>query len=355
MTVYKSVPHKNVKEMLQYRSQMQAIRRTGHVARPEKVLHRVAVKERSVNFRGGEPVTVARLLLRGVLQGKIPVKGDMLEYAIIAQKFNAVWELTGLSKTYPKIWGENDAKNAKRGAWEPGCILPNSVLENLVEQLAVTLNADPSEAKRLIFAREEFEAIRTILIEEVITAVMNAHGQGVEPFLSLYNKGFLPDRQTIEDTFRQYLSEDQIKTCIKRSYIPGRRPSGDVKKLKRIFYSLGIPNSKALLCAKSVAPPAFATMKKRYNPGKKRCAEHFVAALYAVVGADMNYAVPSINTIFYKLKKYGLSRKRCSQLKKGKFNANFVKSTPQNRQQIQSMARSFGYDPMPLIDVLLEK
>lgn len=348
-----TVPHKNLAEMRQYRLQMEAIRKTGRVARPEMVIHRVAVKGRTTRISGGEPATVTRQFIRGVTQGKILLKEKIPPYHVFAEKLNIhALQRPDLSSRDTKTWSCNDIKNAKRGAWEPGCILPNGSLEALVEELALTFGADPLQAKAAIFALEEFAEAHAVLIEQVVTAIAQAPMMGIEPFVSLFAQGYLPCKQKIQDAFRQHLSTEQIEAYFLRAFIPGQRPAGDVKKLKRLFYFLGIPSVKAEACAKCIAPPMPVKKSQRCNPGKKRCSEHFLLAL---LQPDINIIGVDLRRVLEQLKQYGLTMPRVHQLRNAKFCPNSLRNTPENRHQVRNMARSLGLDPRPYFEVLIEK
>lgn len=345
-----TVPHQSVTSMLRHRDQMESIRRTGYRARPEKVLQRLQVQGRTIRYRDGEPVAVTRLFLRGVLQGKIPLNSKRTTYAALAEKLNQIWEERKLFRNYPKRWGVNDFKNNADAKWEPGCIPANPLLEELVADMAAAFDADAPAARAALFAIEEFHADQTALIEQVITAVTNAHRQGIEPFADLHRRGLLPDNRKVWETFHLRLTDEEIDASSARAFIPGQLPARDQKKLTRLFYSLSIPHKEAQACARSLAPSVPVMGKKRTNPGKRRCAEDFLLALLqADLSAGERDRVP-----WEKLLKYGLSRTRYYELKKsGNFRPNGVADTPMNRQQIQQMAKAVGRDPQPLLQALI--
>lgn len=346
-----TVPHLNISEMRQCRWQMEAIRKTGRVARPEAVIHRVAIKGRTTRTRGGEPVTVARLFIRGLVQGKFQLTSTLPPYPILADGLNIAWDKLGLTQVSAKKWSFTDVKNAKRGIWAPGSILPNATLVDLVVQLALHFGADPDRAKAAIFAGEEYTESHVALIEQIITATTNAHDIKIEPFLSLYQQGYLPTKQKITEAFGHQLSGDQIDACQARPFIPGQRPSGDAKKLKRLFYLLGIPSAKAEVCAKCIAPPMPSARTLRHNPGKKRCAEHFLMAL---LQPDLNTGGVNPKTALGKIKAYGVTKASFHRLTSAKFNPNSIRNTSENRHQIGKMARSVGLDPLPFLGALIE-
>ncbi len=345
-------PYINTAEMLKHRNEMEYLRRAGKVARPENILHRIAVKGTSLNTRGGEPVAVTRLFLRGLLQGKIKAQHEPGSYTKAADKINTIWGSNKLTQPYPKNWTKNDFKNAQRAEWEPGCILPNITLRKLVRDLAEAFTVDPDTAEAAIFTIEEFEAINSRIIGYVITAIVRAPGMGITSFCNLQEKGLLPTRQKMVDTFRGQLTEEQVEACMAQHFIPGKLETFKAKTVKKIFYRLGIPSSDSEACARILAPPSQVTRAPRKNPGEQKCTDHFIMA---ILQPDIKNRDIKTSEVLDNLKKYGVTKNRYYQLKKGKFNPNSIKNTPGNRQQISRMAKALGHDPLPLIDVLVEK
>jgi hypothetical protein len=138
---------------------MEAIRRTGNVARPQEVLHRISVKGRSVNARGGEPVAVTRLFLRGLVNKKFALQDELGKDSILVEKINTLWKLNRLTESYPKLWTVDNFKRARNATWEPGCFVPTIFLKNLVRNLAAEFTADPDAVEAAIFAADEFKKI----------------------------------------------------------------------------------------------------------------------------------------------------------------------------------------------------
>ena len=338
--------------MLLHRDQMESIRRTGYIASPENVIHRVAVKGKTTRASGGDPCAVTRMFLRGIVQGKIPLNKQMGTHQAMADKLNNIWEANKLSKTYPKLWKSHDLQNTKKAKFEPGSIKANILLEDIVESLAESFGADPAESKKIIFNFEDFKKNQEELIGEAISAIIDGPRKGISPFKELSAAGYLPDLQRIKDAFKEQLSEEQLKIYMKKTFIPGGRPSYDKGNLKRIFYSLGIPSSKAEQCAKRVvSTPEFAK-KIRRNPGQKKCVEHFLLYMTAYIQTDMNFKVKNSQK---KLQKFGLSRNRYYAIKNERFSSNSIKNTLENKAQIKKMARVFKIDPSESIDKLIER
>jgi hypothetical protein len=162
----------------------------------------------------------------------------------------------------------------------------------------------------------------------------------------------LPGWQDILDTFTGELTEDHLNACLEQSFIPGKLPATQSKSLKKIFLRLGLSNSDSEACAKSLAPPSRTTKGIRKNRGEKKCTDHFIQA---ILQDDTRNREVKVYEVLSKLKKYGATRNGYYQLKSGKFNPNCIKNTPENRQQITRMAKALGHDPLPLLDVLIEK
>lgn len=347
-----TIPHQNQAEMIRYRNAMEAIRRTGNVARPQEVLHRLTVKGRSVNARGGEPVAVTRLFLRGLVHNIFALQKELSAFSVSAEQINTLWKLNRLTESYPKTWTKDDFKRARNATWEPGCFVPTITLKNLVRDLAVEFTAEPDAVEAAIFAADEFKEINSTLIEYAITALFKAPRIGISPFYELHKKGLLPGWQDILNTFTGQLTEDHLNACLEQPYIPGKLAATNSKSLKKIFLRLGLSNSDSEACTMSLAPPSRVTKGIRKNRGEKRCTNHFIQA---ILQDDTSNREVKVYEVLSKLKKYGATRNGYYQLKSGKFNPNCIKNTPENRQQITKMAKALGHDPLPLLDVLIEK
>ena len=290
--------------------------------------------------------------MRGLVHGKFQLQHELVPYSIAADKINTLWQASTLSQSHPRKWTRNDFSNAARAPWEPGTFLPNSDLKKLVKDLAEEFTADPDLAETLIFAADEFQKSSSTLIEYVITAVAKAPAMGIKPFVDLAQKGMLPGRQKIFDIFLDQLSQEQIETCFELPFIPGKLASFHSTALKKIFYRLGISNADSIQCAKSLAPPSPIIKGLRKNPGEQKCADHFILA---ILQDDIRNRKIKVSDVLDRFKKYGITKSRYYQLKHGKFNPNCIKDTPGNRQQISRMARALSHDPIPLLDVLIEK
>lgn len=355
-----TVPFENLSQMLRHRKTSESIRYTtkenkrvaNSVATPEKVLERITIQNRGVRFRGGAPVTIVRLFLRGMMQGEIHLDRKKDSLVKMAAQLNRIWEEKGLNQAYPKTWAPYDFQNAKKTRWAPGFIKPNMILEEIVETLSDMFGADPAKTKNILFAVEEFKEHQTLLIGQVISAIIDGPRNGIYPFKQLADDGYLPDIRQIQDRFKQQISSEKLESFKGTAFIPGGRPSSDFKELKSIFYSLGIPMDKAEKCARSIAPPV-PTKRSYYNPGQKKCAEHFMLAVRALIQSDANLYVRNLQQTLHK---FGLSRNRYYQaVKTGRFSPNSIKGTSKNKSQIRKMANALNLEPTQFLETMIEK
>ena len=344
-------PHQDYTTMVQCRSIVRAIRRTGKVAKPEKVLQQLKIKGKITRSVGGEAIEATRMLLRGVRQGHIPIKENLPPLQAIAGEINIIWKTMGLSKIHSKVWSENDLKSARRGTWEPGCIYQDQNIEDLIAKLAVTLGVDPDVAKKTIFNVEEFKEENLNRIGYVITAIAKAPSMGIEPFATLHQQGLLPTRQTILDTFKNQIPVQQLKQCFHETFIPGKLQSYHAKGLQKLFYYLGIPKNHCLKCARSLAPPTRERKYKR-NPTERKCADQFVMAIQQ---SDIRNRDMKVYEVVNKLKKFGITKNKYYELKKGIFTPNSLENTQQNEQQIKRMAIACSHDPVLFQKLILSK
>lgn len=347
-----SLPYQTVGDMLLHRGQVETIRKSGQAAQPHMVLHRVKVKGNSLRYRGGQPLMVTRLFLRGVAQHHIAVRYPDETYAELADRMNKVWEIQQLTRTYPKTWSKIDLQNASRGRWEPGCIMPNDSLETLVEALAAEFGADHEQLKSLIFTGEAHEETNSAFLEQVVRAILHGPRLGIQPLRKLFDAGHLPDAQRLLLAFRPHLTERLIELYRTGTFVPGLRPAKDRAKLARLFYKAGLPPKEAEKCALLVvATPAEGRKRPPRNPAQKRCLDHLVMALQQ---PDINAEKIKTSELLKKLKRYGLTQKQFYSLKHNKFTPHCINDTPANRQLIEKMAKALYKDPTPLLEALID-
>ncbi|RII25141.1 MAG: hypothetical protein CXR31_14725 [Geobacter sp.] len=347
-----SLPYQTVSDMLLHRGQVETIRKNGQTAQPQMVLHRVQVKGNSLRFRGGQPLMVARLFLRGVVQKHIQVQLPDECFAEMADRMNKVWEAQELTEAYPKTWSKNDLQSASRGNWEPGCIMPNATLDTLVETLTAEFGAAHEQVRTLIFTGEVHEETNSALLEQVVRGIIHGPRLGIQPFRKLFDTRLLPDTRGLLLAFRPHLTERLMVLYRTGTFVPGLRPAKDRAKLERLFYKAGLPPKDAGKCALLIAPtPAEERKRLPRNPAQKRCLDHLVMALQQ---PDINAEGIKTAEILKKLKRYGLSRNQYYALKHNKFTPHCINDTPANRQLIEKMAKALYKDPVPLLEALID-
>ena len=348
-----SLPYRDVRDMLLHRGQVETIRKNGQVAQPHIVLHRVQVKGNTLRFRGGQPLMVARLFLRGVAQKHIVVLHPEESYAEMADRMNKVWENQGLTQTYPKKWSKTDLQNAARGRWEPGCIMPNDALESLVGTLAAEFGADHEDLRSVVFTGEVYEDTNGALLEQVVRAIFHGPGLGIQPLRKLFVSGHLPDLKGLLLAFRPHLTERLVMELFRTgTFVPGLRPAKDRAKLARLFYKAGLSPKDAERCSRLVAATPMEGRKRvPRNPAQKRCLDHLVMALQQ---PDINAEKVNTTEILKRLKRYGLTRNQYYLLKHNKFTPRCINDTQANRQLIEKMAKALHKDPIPLLEALID-
>lgn len=363
-------PYTDIAEMLTYRHQMQAERRRGKNAHPKKVIHRVEVRGRKIRARGGEPATVVRMFLRGILHGFIPWERKRQTSSHIAERLNNVWNSQGytIQERSPKqrdknkkppplksTWSRDDVENAKRHSpqdWEPGTILPTPKLRSLLEALASEFHIDAESVTSQIFTGSHEDEIHKGLAMQVALALIHAPGMAISPFKELYLKGQLPVVEDIARAFHPHLTENDLESCYSKYFHAGQCMPGDRAIIERFFRLVGIPPGKVSACARILAPPMQRVSKKPRNPAEKKCMEHFVQA---VMQPDIVQREIGKQEILDKLKRYEVKHSRFYTLKRGKFTPRTLSDTPANRAQINKMAKSLGLDPLPILDALLDR
>lgn len=362
-------PFSDITEMLTYRYQMQAERRRGKNARPEKVIHRVEVRGRKTRARGGDPATVVRMFLRGILHGFIPWQRKRQTSARIAERLNNAWNSQGYTierspkqrdknKVPPPLksaWIRDDVENAKRFKpedWEPGIILPAPKLRTLLEALAAEFNVDYESAACQIFTGDLHDEIHKGLALQVALAVIHAPGRGISPFKELYLKGQLPVQEDIARALHPHLSEQDVEACRSEQFHTGQCMPGDRPRIERFFRLLGLSPGKAAAGARILAPPIQRVNKTPRNPAVKKCMELF---LQAVTQPDIMQREIGKQEILDRLKRYGLQQSRFYTLRNAKFTPRTLSDTPANRSQITKMAKSLGLDPLPILESLLDR
>lgn len=368
-----SRPFTDIQEMLTYRHQMEAERRRGKNARPEKVIHRVEVRGRNLRLRGGEPATVVRQFLRAILHELTAWKRKRESAASIAKRLTGVWVAQGYTqqerspKNKKATEGEQPERSLKNAftrddvenalgfdpeKYECGVIMPTPHLLALADALAEEFGVDSAQIQNLIFTSELDEEINRGLALQVVRAVLHAPGMGLLPFSDLYRKGQLPDHAGLVRAIHPHLTERDVETCQADSFRANTCNSMDRPRIEMLFRRLGIPPGKAAACARVLAPTIPRTEKTPRNPAAKKCMELFIQAVMQpdIIKRDIDPA-----QLQDKLRWYGLKKGQLYSLTRRKFTPRTMSDTPANRRQITRMAMSMGLDPAPIIDALMDR
>jgi len=366
-----SMPFDSIQEMKSYRNQMQAERRRGKNARPEKVLHRVEVRGRHIRMTGGEPATVVRMFLRCILQGSIPWNRGRITSAAIAERVNRVCtrQSVSLHETAPRKKGKQpvtespvktgltrenieNAKRAKMKDADLGIIMPTPGLLALADALAAEFQVDPQVTEAKIFALGLDDEVKKGIAQYVAQAVLQAPGMGITPFSELYLKGQLPDAAGIIRALQPHLTEQDVEACLQRPFHTRHLQPSDRGRAERMLRLLGIPPGKAAACARVLTEATTEERKLPRNPAAKKCAELVAQAL---MQQDIGQREFDTMELLDKVRWYGVGKARLYALRKGKFAYRSLSDTPANRRQIKRMAERMEVDVSKLIDALLDK
>lgn len=343
-------PYETLDEMLLYRRQMEAIRKSGRLARPEHVRHCVILKQKTSNSRGGDAESMARQFLRGVVQQHIPLQ-TKLTYIQIVNRLNQLWKRPELGLTSVKIWRVDDLKNAKRRVWEPGVQLRTLAMTQLLKALCDELGADEELATGLLFIAPEYLDQNAGQIKEVIRAVLHAPGEGIEPFCKLFQQGLLPGKTSMLAVLQPVLTDTMLKECNSEQFMPARRYTSERPSLIKLFRRIGLNRKQAEDCTRVLIQPSEKPTKPRRNPGQKRCLDHFVMALQL---SDVKSVNIRATTIIDRLSRFGLHRSHFYTLRKSRLTPRSLTNTPENHKQIAQMAKALRLDPTPYLDLLID-
>lgn len=345
-------PFETLAQMKKVRGISQAIRKTGLMATPERIQERITQQARATRMRGGTPVSLTRLVLRGVLQGAIPITLPLADYSDLATGLNTLWEELELTRTDPKIWTKTDLKNAKRGLWETGLIHESLPLLDLLSRLCVLVGANLEEAKPLIFASNRSLGEDIALIEEVAKAILLAPRQGIEPFATLYVEGLLPTRQRVLDAFYPHLSEARLAQLVASTFVSGQRPGSDRPRVRRLLSRLGITGEVAEACSRVLSPIHKPQIQDRKTPKNPKCTELFVQAL---MQPDVVPFASDRGRVLQHFSEYGVTPSLLTSLGQRKFLPRVLSASAANRLQIRQMAKRLGLDPQPFFHALLNR
>jgi len=339
-----SSPHKNVAELLRYRRQADSIRKGGQNATPELVEQRLKVKGRGVRARSGHAAMLVRTFLRGFVQGHFGVGVELSEVEIAGQ-VNGIWQELVVSPA--KTWSRTDINNAKRGLWEANVLIHNPDHDRLLQRLCEAFDIDPCVVSEQMFANELAEKSRASLARVVVQAIMNGPRLGIDPFVTLHRKGLLPGKSVLMDRFHYYLHEGPPIA----SGFPTVIPAEDRAMLKRLFALSGLSSKEAQRCAEVLSPIDESARKPRRNPSHKKCMELFITALQQ---PDISVYGVGSSFVLKRLKPFGLSKRLYYGARSKPLVAKSLKSTSENKRQIEQMAEALELDAGKFLKALLE-
>ena len=221
----------------------------------------------------------------------------------------------------------------------------------LLKNLCQLIKVDYDETYQLIFVSPEYRDENVALVKAVVRAILLAPHAGFEPFRTLFFDDKLPSRTELLAAFRPVLTESLLEECAYGRFEPGARFPGDREKLVQLFRRCGLSGKEAQKGARLLAPPSPSGTKPRHNPAQLRCLENFVSALQL---RDINVKKIKSSQTMDRLSRFGLTRRRYYAVTKGGFTPNSLTNTPENRKQIETMAKTLRLDPVPFLDVLLD-
>ena len=287
--------------------------------------------------------------IRGIVQEQLPTPEVPRNYRQWSEIINQVW--SSWDETGKKTWSVNDFKNARRTAWEPGVLMPTFRLTQLLDRLCRKFGMDPDLTTAQLFVSPEYREESAAQIQEVIRAVLLAPQMGIEPFQALYREGRFPDRSGLLAVFRPVLTEAMLANCSRGPFMPGSRYPNERNQLARLFRRLGLTVKQAQQCARVLAQSAPVRRTPRSNPAEKRCLDNFVMALGL---QDITPVALKSSQVIDRLGRFGLTKRRYYDLRKSKFTARTLNDTPENRRQIERMAKALRLDAVPFLDALLD-
>jgi len=345
-----TAPFESFDEMKTHRYQVENIRRSGRVARPEEVIERVRIRGRRVKSQGGEALSLGRAVLRGLLQNYLVRTTDekLSSYPQMASLMTMVWEtlpegLRGKKST----WTTNDVKNATRGVWEERVHRPHPVHIRYAETLCAALNINWDDARRRLFYDDDVQE-NPLQVIEVVKFVMN--GRGYPRWRKLCQCGKMPGSDDLIRAFPEQVTPEVVDAVRGQEFVAGKRPSSERNELVALFRRLGFALQDSLAFARIIAPAYCAREQAPKNSAGIACVESFVTCL---LQPENNVIRPPIWLIKEELGPFGLSEKRYRKIRQDRFIPHKLSNTPANRGQIRRMARSLRLDPEVFLPQLI--
>ena len=264
----------------------------------------------------------------------------------MANRINQVWTDLGIKPE--KTWGRNDLNAAMRAKFEPNVLIHNPGHDLLLERLCDAFGVDIDIARGKLFAMDVVEKSKIHLAQTVAQAILFGPGFGVEPFVSLHRQGAMPGRTVLTEDLAPQLNGAPL---VAGSAFPASIPAADRPMLRRLFVQVGLSGDEAKRCAECLSPVQEGSRKPRRNTTEKKCMEQFVIAL---VQPDICPSSIKPGEIMKRLKRFGLSKHGYYATKGKTLAAQSLKATPENRKQIEQMARALKLEPGKFIRILLE-
>jgi len=302
---------------------------------------------RTVRSREGDVVTVARMFLRGVMQGRIDAVRPAT-YKETATLLNHVWQEIGLHLFAVKEWKYDDVNNAIRGLWEPGALLFDGSYEPLLQELCKVFDADYESVYPLLFSAEVFQRQAASVARDVAIAILNGPGLGIEPFVDLADRGALPTRSRILDHFGDLVSGID---AVGPYEFPDKRSAPDREIVNQFFRRAGLSASDAQAATRAVIQRRPRSIPSGFKPNKT-CLHKFLQALYR---PDVTPAPITFSKVVDRLERFGLEPIEGARVRWEKFVPNTLARTSRNRFQIKLMAEVLKLEPEPYYDVLFRR
>ena len=345
-----TVPFPSEEMMMMHRYQVENIRHSGRVARPEEVIDRVKLRGKSVHFQGGEAQAVVRMLLRGVTQGKFLRINHkpFLTYADMARSVSNAWGMLPRNIQRGKTaWLLNDVKNSKRGNWEERVIRPHPLLKNLAAELCDALAIDWSDAQARLFYGDDVQDDR-VLVTEVVKLILN--GRHFPRWKQLNSLGLLPGQDALLLSFPDVVTPALIEN-LRGAYTPNPRPTTDRTELESYFRRLGFKNADGSALARLIAPASRERSEAPKNPAAQSCLENFVICL---LQPEFSKVRPPIWLLKEELSEFGLSDKIYRKIRQARFIPHQLTSSAANRSQLRKMSKLLGLDPAVFMELTID-
>lgn len=343
-----TVPHINIKEMLQHRDKSIKILKEGTLPTPIEVLKRFKLSKSPVNRRGGTPAALGRLFLRALVQKKLTLSEELPSYQECADKMNEIWQSHPLTQGSARKWTKDMLKKAAKDKWDQCHHIRDKLTVDLIRLLAESFGANKEETCKLIFDTQEEEVIQKHLLEYVLIALSQAHEKGLYPFTDLHKNGAI-DRNRVENYFSAYFSPQKIESISSTPFISKRMLTTDRDVLIKIFHQVGLSAKNSEECTKILIEDTRRQKHKFNKSNRLKCAKSFISAI-----TDSNKISLNLDTITNKLSAYGIDYDICKKQLRKRFQPNSIEKNSENIKQIKEMSKIFDTDYSCLIEKMIK-